>query len=501
MQELMKNKKAVIYTRCSVESVYTKKETIENQIEVITKYCLDNNFTIIKIYQDNGYSGSTMQRPGIVEMMEDMKLRKFDTIIVKDLSRFSRNYLEAGHYLDEVFPKEKIRFIAITDNYDSATYYDVQSFALKLWLNNMYIQDIGNKIRFNNERRAKVSYMSAGCKFGYTRENGEYKIVEEDAKTIRYIFKLYIEEGLSFKKIAKRLEEEKVYSPGYSYYLKNGNVKNQNSEKIINNPYNWQDAMVSRILLDTIYYGTVVNRKIIKKNGVVKRNDELIEVPNVVPAIISKETFDEAARIRKSRKCFTNIHHTNKLDFVFCNCGGKMGYSQGYYKCHKCHTHIRSELLYKILYEDIQEILKETIADKDKIKAVLIKKFSKYDDRKYQELRKQKQKIDKQFEIAFENMINGIITSEQYSKKVKEFNILNDSIESEMNLIRVDLSQKAILEKELNKFLSMLSNIKFEYDENNLELFEKLINRVIVERPQRRYKKVNVDVSYKFSKV
>ena len=163
-------------------------------------------------------------------------------------------------------------------------------------------------------------------------------------------------------------------------------------------------------------------------------------------------------------------------------------------------TNIRSELLYKILAEDIQVIINETIADKDKIKAALVKKFSKYDDRKYQELRKQKQKIDKQFEVAFENMINGVITSEQYSKKVKELNIIHDSLESEMNLIMVDLSQKAILEKELTRFLSMLSNIKFEYDENNLELFEKLINRVIVERPQRRYKKVNVSISYKFSK-
>lgn len=145
-------------------------------------------------------------------------------------------------------------------------------------------------------------------------------------------------------------------------------------------------------------------------------------------------------------------------------------------------------------------IINETIADKDKIKTALVKKFSKYDDRKYQELRKQKQKIDKQFEVAFENMINGVIIPEQYSKKVKELNIIHDSLESEMNLIMVDLSQKAILEKELTRFLSMLSNVKFEYDENNLELFEKLINRVIVERPQRKYKKININISYKYSK-
>lgn len=157
-------------------------------------------------------------------------------------------------------------------------------------------------------------------------------------------------------------------------------------------------------------------------------------------------------------------------------------------------------MLYKILAEDIQVIINETIADKDKIKTALVKKFSKYDDRKYQELRKQKQKIDKQFEVAFENMINGVIIPEQYSKKVKELNIIHDSLESEMNLIMVDLSQKAILEKELTRFLSMLSNVKFEYDENNLELFEKLINRVIVEIPQRKYKKININISYKYSK-
>lgn len=500
MQELATNKKAVIYTRCSVESIHTKKETIENQIEIITKYCLDNNFEIVKIYQDDGYSGSNMKRPGFEEMMEDMKLKKFDTIIVKDLSRFSRNYLEAGHYLDEVFPKERIRFIAITDNYDSANYYDEQSFAIKLWLNNMYIQDIGNKIRFTNERRAKVTYMSAGCKFGYTKENGEYKTVEEDAKTIKYIFKLYIEEGLSFGKIAKRLEEEKIYSPGYSYYLKNGNVKNQDPEKIINNPYNWQSAMVSRILSDTIYYGSVVNRKTIKKNGVVKRNDELIEVPNVVPGIISKEVYDKAYAIRKSRQSFVRLHNNEILNTVFCKCGGKMGYSCDYYSCHRCNTHIKSKMLYDILLEDIKAIFNEVIQDKNKLKEILVKKYSKYDDKKYQELKREKAKIDKQFETAFENMINGSISSEEYSLKVKELNICNDNVESQMNLISVDLSKKSILEKELTKFMAVLSNIKLQYSDTDLEVFNKLIRRITVDRPQKRYKKININISYKFSK-
>lgn len=500
MQELLKNKRAVIYTRCSVDSAYTKKESVENQIEVISKYCLDNDFKIIKIYQDDGYSGSNINRPAFQEMINDMKLKKFDTIVVKDLSRFSRNYLEAARYLDEIFPKEKIRFIAINDNYDSATYYDEQSFAIKLWLNNMYIQDIGNKIRFSNEKRAKTTYMSAGCKYGYKKEDGEYKIVEDEAKVIRYIFKLYIEEGLSLEKIANRLEEEQIYSPGYSYYLKNGNVKSNDPNKIINNPYVWASANISRIINDTIYYGTAINRKHIKKNGILKENDNLVEVANAVPAIISKDIYDKAFEIRKSRESFKRKHQNEKLDFVFCKCGGKMGYSCNYYVCHKCSTCIRSHSLYDALYNDIKELLKEILDDKEKLKEIIIKKYNKFDEKKYKELKNEKMKIDKQFAAAFEEMINGKISVDLYSNKVKELNISNDEVESKMNQMSLDLSKKAVLEKELNKFMIKMTNLKLEYSDINLKLFDSLISKVIVEREKRRFKKINIEIFYKFSK-
>lgn len=433
-------------------------------------------------------------------MMDDLKLKKFNTIIVKDLSRFSRNYLEAGRYLDGIFVREKIRFIAITDNYDSATYEDEQSVAIKLWLNNMYIQDIGNKIRFSNERRAKLTYMSAGCKFGYKKVDDKYKIVEEDANVVRYIFDLYTNCGLSYTKIARRLTKEKVYSPGYSYYLKNGNVKLSDLQKILDNAYKWDSANISRIITDTSYYGTVINRKLTKHNGVFKKNSNAVEVISAVPAIITKEIYDKALKIRTGKgQCFVRQHNDERLDFVYCSCRAKMCYSVGFYRCSRCHTHVKANKLYPILFKDIKVLMDDVLKDKEALRKALVKKYSSYDDKRYRELKSQKQKIDFQFEKAFEDMINGIITSESYQNIVIELNKKNKEIESEMNLITIDISNQVILERTVNKFLNTLTNLDLSYDENNnLDIFNKLIKRIDICRPKKSFRYFEVTISYKF---
>ena len=105
-----------------------------------------------------------------------MNNKKFDTILVTNMSRFSRNYLDAGNYLDHIFPKNNIRFTATGDYYDSAIYDDEESFAIKLWLNDMYLKDIGNKIRFANQKRSETKYMSTGVIYGLRKnESGQFE--------------------------------------------------------------------------------------------------------------------------------------------------------------------------------------------------------------------------------------------------------------------------------------------------------------------------------------
>lgn len=214
--KLINNHKAVIYARVSMESVYTKKESISNQVDYLLEYAKENDFNIVNIYSDDGISGGTLKRPGLEEMLSDMKNKKFDTILVTNLSRFSRNYIDAGNYLDHIFPENNIRFIATGDNYDSATYDDEESFAIKIWLNDMYLKDIGNKIRFANQKRAETKYMSAGGIYGFRKnDKGEFEINEDEAKVVKLIYKLRLD-GLSPYQIRNYLKENKIYSIAYN---------------------------------------------------------------------------------------------------------------------------------------------------------------------------------------------------------------------------------------------------------------------------------------------
>ena len=272
------------------------------------------------------------------------------------------------------------------------------------------------------------------------------------------------------------------------------------TQKILDNPYKWDSANISRIITDTSYYGTVINRKLTKHNGVYKKNSNAVDVINAVPAIITKEMYDKALEIRTGKgQCFVRLHNEERLDFVYCCCGAKMCYSTGFYRCYKCHTHVKAHKLYPILFNDIKALIDDVLKDKEALRKALVKKYSSYDDKRYRELKSQKQKIDFQFEKAFEDMINEVITSEAYQSIVIELNKKNKEIENEMNLITIDISNQAILERTVNKFLNTLTNLDVRYDENNnLDIFNKLIKRIDVCRPKKGFRHFEVTISYKF---
>lgn len=244
------------------------KELSKSELKFIdSKHLKKNYLNVVNIYSDDGISGGTLKCPGLEEMLSDMNNKKFDTIFVINMSRFSRNYLDTGNYLDHIFPKNNIRFIATGDNYDSATYDDEESFAIKLWLNDMYLKDIGNKIRFANQKRSETKYMTSGGIYGLRKnEKGEFEINEE-ANVVKLIYKLRLE-GLSPYKIRNYLEQKKIYSIAYNHYLKTGQRRfmgGRNPEQI--NKYSWNVMSIKQILISKEYNGCAVNRPYIKKNG------------------------------------------------------------------------------------------------------------------------------------------------------------------------------------------------------------------------------------------
>ena len=132
----MSNIKAAVYVRVSGDDSYVDtSSSIDNQIKVIKDYCISNNIDIYRIYSDDGYSGKDMNRPSFKQLEKDLFLNKFNTIIVKDLSRIGRSLIKVGEFVEETCPRNSIRFISILDNYDSINYQNEESIVLKSFLN------------------------------------------------------------------------------------------------------------------------------------------------------------------------------------------------------------------------------------------------------------------------------------------------------------------------------------------------------------------------------
>ena len=249
----MSSIKAAVYVRVSGDESYVDtSSSIENQIKVIKDYCLTNNINIYKIYSDDGYSGKDMNRPAFKQLLNDLHLDKFNTIIVKDLSRIGRSLIKVGEFVEEICPRNSIRFISILDNYDSINYQNEESIVLKSFLNEYYLKECKKKARaILNRKIHKVPLFYHGC-YGYDLVDGNLIINEEEAKVIRRIFTEYVS-GKRTVDICRDLEKDQVYSLAY---IRAQKTKNQYD---LSNPYQWDRRGLLKVLRNETYTGNHVN--------------------------------------------------------------------------------------------------------------------------------------------------------------------------------------------------------------------------------------------------
>lgn len=293
---------AAEYTRLSRDDGdKAESNSITSQKEIIREYVRRHpEFVIVKEYADDGYSGVNFERPGFKQMMEDIKAKKIDCVICKDLSRFARNYIDAGRYLEKIFPFMGVRFIAINDNYDSCG-EKAQSDALivpfKNLINDAYCRDISVKIRSQLDIKRKMGdFIGAFAPYGYRKDeaNRNWLVVDEEAaRTVELIFRLRIQ-GLCNSAIADRLNSMGVLSPmeykqaqGFNYSC--GFRSNEQAE--------WSPMLVKRILSNEIYIGTLIQHKSGTPNHKIKKRveydrDEWIVIENNHEPIICRSDFD-----------------------------------------------------------------------------------------------------------------------------------------------------------------------------------------------------------------
>ena len=301
--------KAGIYTRLSNERTEEWREksySIETQILSCKEYALKENIDVLEVYTDYEYSGTNFERPSFQNMMQDIRDRRINCIIIRDLSRLGREYLEMGRLIDKVFPFLGVRFISVNDKLDTVKETDSKkSFevTLKNIINDMYAKDISVKIKTSKHNRARNGYFIGSVPpYGYKikkSKEGQKLVIDENVRFIvEEMFDLTLQ-GKSQYEVAKHFNE-KGYAPGMIYY-KTGRIYREDDDP------EWNKGTISKMLTNPAYTGTLVQG--VKQQNLAKGikqhfvdESQYIICENAHEAIISKEVHERILQERRERK-------------------------------------------------------------------------------------------------------------------------------------------------------------------------------------------------------
>ena len=388
----MNNYNVGIYIRLSKEDEIKNNENSEsiiNQKNMLLSYAKKNNLNVYDIYIDDGYSGTNFDRPDFKRLISDIELKLVNMILVKDLSRFGRDYVLTGYYLDFYFPKNNIRFVSLLDGIDSISNNSINDIVpFKSIINDMYSRDNSRKIKASLYIKQQQGKWVGGCPpFGYkvlADDKNHLVINEFEANIVKKIFSLFLH-GKSINEIISYLYKNNILTPS----IYRGNRKSNNSM--------WSSTTIKNILANQLYTGDMVQNRRNRISYKVKKlkknpNDEWIIVPNTHDALVSKKDFELVSKLLKAK---TRIVVNKKYDYLlngllYCyECGGRIvslkngkyfylvcnNYKK-YSKFKKCSSHYMN---YKIIENKIIESLKYILSFvdikniKDKCNSILDK--------------------------------------------------------------------------------------------------------------------------------
>ena len=295
-----------VYMRLSKTDgkVQEESNSISMQRILIRKY-IASHFEGCEVmeYQDDGFSGTNFNRPGVLRLLEDARNEKFDCVIVKDFSRFGRDYMEVGAYLEQIFPFLGIRFISVNDHFDSASYQGSISdldVNFKNLLYDLYSKDLSQKVKTSlRARKEGGQYVSANAPFGYEKAPDDRHmlvICEDEAAVVREIFALALQ-GMTSSQTAKKLNLENVPTP-IEFKIQKGKT----SRKAKGDKFCWSGSTVCSILRNPVYAGDVEYGKTEREQAggrnVLKAREDWMVIRNHHVPIIAREDFEE---VQKSR--------------------------------------------------------------------------------------------------------------------------------------------------------------------------------------------------------
>lgn len=331
MNKQPNNKKATaLYERLSRDDeLQGESNSILNQKRMLEEYALKNGFEGIFHFTDDGFSGGNFDRPGWKRLIAEVEAGNVGTVIVKDMSRVGRDYLQVGFYTEVMFREKSVRFIAISNSIDSVN-RDSGEFAPFLnIMSEWYLRDSSRKIKsVMRAKGARGERMTSEVVYGYRYDEDKQWIIDPDAaEVVKRIFQLTIE-GKGPTQIARILAEDRIERP--SYYLATHGISNR-TQYDMSNPYAWSGNTIARMIKRPEYIGHTVNFRTYKDSYKDKQSketpkEEWMIFENTHAAIINPETFETAQRCRKTVRRTDSHGEANPLTgLVFCaDCGAKL---------------------------------------------------------------------------------------------------------------------------------------------------------------------------------
>ena len=470
-----------------------ESNSIANQKKLLAKYAKEHGFTNTKFYVDDGYTGTNFNRPGFQQMLEDMEMGYISTVIVKDSSRFGRNYLEVGQYTDYYFPEHNIRFIAINDCIDSENGEDDFS-AFRNVMNEMYAKDISRKVRSSHRLRGNAGEPLAPPPYGYVKdpENKKKWIIDPDAaEVVRRIFRLCIE-GNGNETIARILQDDKVLVP-QAYWQSKG--MSRGGKKTQPNPYKWCKTTIAKMLGQQEYCGDIINFKSYSKSF---RNKTRVENPkenwaifkDVHEPIIDRETWERVQELTKNSKRRKpkneNVKKSIFTNLLYCgDCGHKLWfninkqnpsirfYSCSNYKglrgtCESTH-YVREDSLEQVVKMELFKLATYLDHDENAFAELLEHKSNKDSmvERKAAEsalaaATARSQELLRLYERVYEDNVNGKVTDDWFMRLSHKYEVEQEELKKQMfdlrnKIERLDTAQNSSgsFIRAIRKFMTM----------------------------------------------
>ena len=472
-----------LYPRLSHEDeLQGESNSISNQKRILETYAKQNGFSNLRWYTDDGYSGANFQRPGFQAMLADIEAGKVGTVIVKDMSRLGRNYLQVGMYTEMIFPQKGVRFIAINDGVDSAQ--GENDFApLRNIFNEWLVRDTSKKIKaVKRSKGMSGKPITSKPVYGYLMDEDENFIIDEEAApVVRQIYSLCLA-GNGPTKIARMLTEQQIPTPGTLEYRRTGSTRRYHPGY----ECKWATNTVVHLLENREYTGCLVNFKTEKpsyklKHSIENPPEKQAVFENHHEPIIDRETWERVQELRKQRKRPNRYDEVGLFSgILFCADCGSVMYQQRYQTdkrkqdCYICGSYkkrtadctahfIRTDLLTAGVLSNLRKVTSYAAKHEARFMKLLIEQNEDGDRRRNAANKKELEAAEKRiaelsaiFKRLYEDSVTGRISDERFTELSADYEAEQKELKERAARLREELSKAQEATANAEKFMNVV---------------------------------------------